>query len=102
MKIYRTITAVICVACICGCTPKLSKDDASKAVKKIMPGNFEIVSLRPLKELSGISEVVVKIGKQVMVVYLDNKGKYIVSGNVISADTQRNLTLETQKKFTDQ
>ena len=88
-----------CALMLSACSPTLSKDDLAKAIKKIMPINFEIVESHPLKELPGLIEVVVRADQQVVVIYMDNKGKYVVSGSIIDVDTKKNLTLEAQKKY---
>lgn len=99
MDILKAVVGLFFVTSFWGCSSKISNEDATKAIKKIIPGNFEIVSLRPLKELSGINEAVLKIDKQLLVVYVDKKGKYIITGNVMITDTQQNITLEAQRRF---
>ncbi len=76
-----------------------TKEEVTASIKKIMPVNFEVVQVTPVKEISGLSEVVVLIDKQPVVFYTDKSGKYVLSGSMVAVDTKQNLTLETQKKF---
>ena len=64
-----------------------------------MPVNFEILAINKVKDISGISEVVVRVGSQTIVFYVDNKAKYLISGSIMSTETKQNLTMETQKKY---
>ena len=61
-----------------------------------MPANFEIKELKNVSGLPALCEAVVMVNNQPIVLYLDNKAKYIVSGSVIELATKKNLTLETQ------
>jgi hypothetical protein len=90
----------VCLLAACSTAP--SKEEVNKAVKKVMPVDFEVLSVKPLREVPGLNEVVVRFNKQVSVVYADRKGKFLVIGSVMEAATARNLTLETQRKFSQQ
>jgi protein-disulfide isomerase len=82
----------------CGGSP-LNKEKAAASIKKIMPVNFEILAINKIKDIPGLNEVVVRVGSQTIVLYVDNKAKYLVSGTIMSTETSQNLTLETQKKY---
>lgn len=64
-----------------------------------MPPNFEVVSITPLKEFPGIVEVAVKMDKQPVVLYMDKKGQYVLSGSLIELKTKKNLTIEAQSRI---
>jgi hypothetical protein len=64
-----------------------------------MPTNFEVVSVVPLKEVPGLIEVAVKMDKQPVVLYMDNKAQYVFSGSLLHVDTKKNLTIEAQGKI---
>ena len=81
------------------CSTVPSKEEVTKAVKKVMPVEFEVLSVKPLREIPGLTEVVVRFNKQTSVVYMDKKGKYLVIGSVMEASSAKNLTLETQSKY---
>ncbi len=76
-----------------------TKDAVTASIKKIMPVNFEVVQVTPLKDISGLSEVVALVDKQPVVFYTDKTGKYVLSGSLVAVETKQNLTLETQNKF---
>lgn len=84
-------------ACGNGAAPKSGA--VSVSLKKIMPIDFEIVSIVGVPEIPGLFEVVVKVDKQVVVFYTDKKAKLVISGSIVQADTKQNLTMLTQKKF---
>jgi hypothetical protein len=81
----------------CGATP--SKEKVKEAISKLIPNKFEIVSIQKLKEVPGLVEVVLRADQQPIVIYMDQKAKYIVSGNVMAVDSKRNLTMERQKSY---
>ncbi len=76
-----------------------NKEEVAASIKKIMPVNFEVLEINKLTDIPGLFEVVVNVGKQPVVFYIDKKAKYVVSGSIVAVDTKKNLTLETQKKF---
>lgn len=85
---------------LCACTQQApSKQAVSESIKKIMPANFEVVSVTPLKEVPGLVEVSVKMDKQPVVLYMDNKAQYVFSGSLLHVDTKKNLTIEAQGKI---
>jgi hypothetical protein len=82
------------------CTAKTpSKETVSTAVKNIMPANFQIVSITPLKEMPGLIEVAVKMNNQPTVFYMDKKTQYLISGNLLHVESKKNLTIEAQAKI---
>lgn len=76
-----------------------SKEKVVEAVKKIMPANFEVVSVIPLKEIPGVIEVSIKMDKQPVVFYMDKKTQYVISGSLLHIDSKRNLTNEAQERI---
>ena len=85
---------------ICACSSKVpDKETVSESIKKIMPPNFEVVSILPLKELPGLIEVSVKMDKQPVVLYMDKKAQYVLSGSLLHVESKKNLTIEAQGKI---
>jgi hypothetical protein len=84
----------------CGCSPQApSKEVVRVAVKNIMPTNYEVVSVRVLKEVPGLIEVLIKMDKQPVVLYMDQKVQYVISGSLLNVETKKNLTIEAQKNI---
>jgi thiol:disulfide interchange protein DsbC len=84
---------------LAACSKPPAKEEVQAAVKKFIPVNFEVLQLSELKEIPGLYEVVISVNQQPVVLYVDKKAKYVLSGNVMSVENKANLTLETQKKF---
>ncbi len=84
---------------LAACSKPPAKEQVQAAVKKFIPVNFEVLQLSELKEVPGLYEVVISVNQQPVVLYVDKKAKYVLSGNVMSVENKANLTLETQKKF---
>ena len=85
---------------LCACSSQTpTKEVVSASIKKIMPPNFEVVSVTPLKEVSGLFEVAVKMDKQPVVLYMDKKAQYVFSGSLLHVETKKNLTIEAQGKI---
>jgi Disulfide bond isomerase protein N-terminus len=82
----------------CGSSPP-TKEEVTASIKKIMPVNFEVVQVTPVKEITGLSEIVALVDKQPVVFYTDKTGKYVLSGSLVAVESKKNLTLETQMKF---
>ncbi|MCX7990925.1 MAG: hypothetical protein N2999_02665 [Proteobacteria bacterium] len=76
-----------------------SKDKVKESIKQILPIEFEIASLKELKEIPGVYEVVIKLDKQHIVFYVDKKAKYIISGSIVETATKKNITLEAQNAY---
>ncbi|WP_243371406.1 disulfide isomerase DsbC N-terminal domain-containing protein [Geotalea sp. SG265] len=89
---------LFCVLLMSGCSSAPSKDVAAAALKKILPMSFSIEGVHPVKGISVLSEVIVVANKQPMVFYMDKKGAYVISGNIVEAETKKNLTIEALQK----
>ena len=76
-----------------------SKETVAASLKSIMPANYEVVSVAQLKDMPGLIEVAVKMDKQPVVLYLDKKAQYVLSGNLLELKTKKNLTIEAQSKI---
>jgi len=99
-RMMTRIAAVLFLALMvtaCGGTPK--KEDVAASIKKIMPVNFEVIGVSPVKDISGLYEVLVKVDKQPVVLYVNKNAKLVVSGSIVDIETKQNLTLEAQKKL---
>jgi hypothetical protein len=71
----------------------------TKAVQSFTPLKFDILQVRPMTEVPGLTEVVLRIDRQTLVIYLDRTGKHVIAGNITEIATKNNLTLATQQKF---
>lgn len=87
------------LTCITACSSLPSQDIATTALKKILPMSFSVEEIHSVKGISGLCEVVVVAAGQPMVFYMDKKGAYIITGNVVNADTKQNLTIEALQHF---
>jgi len=92
------IGAVSLALSACGGAPK--KEDVAASIKKIMPVNFEIIGVSAVSDIPGLFEVLVKVDKQPVVLYVNKSAKLVVSGSIVNVDSKQNLTLEAQKKIT--
>jgi len=100
MSLTRNLFVAGLAGCLTACGSSApTKEEVTASIKKIMPVNFEVVQVTPLKEISGLSEVVALVDRQPVVFYTDKQGKYVLSGSLIAVESKQNLTLETQKKF---
>jgi hypothetical protein len=84
------------------CSSAPSKEQVKESIKKIMPVSFEVVEVRELKEVPGLYQVVLQAGKQPLVVYMDKKAKYLLSGTLLSVATKTNLTMQVQQRYMKQ
>jgi thiol:disulfide interchange protein DsbC len=68
-----------------------------KGIKKIFPKlQFEMGKTGP-SEMPGICQTQIKVGNQIYVLYSDQRGDYLFSGNLFEIKNGRNLTMETQQ-----
>lgn len=89
---------VIVMFTVSGCsTNKPSEDKIKTSIKKIMPIEPQISSIKELDYFPGLVEVVVMIDGKPIVFYTDRKGDYIVSGSILKAENKQNMTQEVMK-----
>ena len=84
---------------IAGCP---SDSTITDIVHRFTPPNASVKVLedKPLKEISGLCQVVVKINNAPpTVVYMSSDGKYMIPGQLIDTTTKENLTQKTLQKF---
>ena len=99
-KFYKYSMSLAAAFTLLACSTQTpSKEKVSESVKKILPVNFEVVSVTPFKPVPGLVQVVLSMNNQPVVFYMDAKGKYIVSGSVVELETKKNLTAETLASF---
>ena len=78
------------------CPPeKTIKDNLSKLVNR----DFQIASVKPMDNMKGLCEVVLKVGLKPVVVYTNSEGKNYIVGNMFNVDTKENLTQKTASKY---
>jgi thiol:disulfide interchange protein DsbC len=100
MKLILRLTILLAlVLSISACGSAPTKEKVTTGIKKIMPVNFEVVEINKVPEVPGIYEIVIKIDKQHVVFYMDGKGQYVISGSIVDTATNKNLTVEKQKKY---
>lgn len=76
-----------------------SKEVVTESIKKIMPPNFEVITIAQLKEIPGVIEVSIKMDKQPVVLYMDKKAQYVLSGSLLHVESKKNLTIDAQAKI---
>ncbi|SNZ12138.1 DsbC family protein [Hydrogenobacter hydrogenophilus] len=76
-----------------------SKDTVKNAVKDLIPQDFTVESVSNVSNISGLCEVVVKVGAQPIVFYTDSNAQYVIAGNLISIKDKKNITRERQQEF---
>jgi len=76
-----------------------SKDTLKANLKDFIPGQFEVESVQPLKEMPSVCEVVLKVGPQPIIFYTNKDGKYVLAGNLIDIANKQNLTRARQQEF---
>lgn len=100
MVLFTKILIVVLTMTICACSNQTpDKKMVSESIKKIMPPNFEVISVTPLKEVPGLIEVAIKMDKQPVVLYMDRKAQYVLSGSLLHVESKKNLTVEAQGKI---
>ncbi|QWK20670.1 MAG: DsbC family protein [Hydrogenobacter thermophilus] len=102
LGILLSSTVLLAVSSSCGAPSAKcpSKDTVKNSVKDLIPQDFTVESVSGVKEISGLCEVVIKVGAQPLVFYTDSTGNYVVAGNIISLKDKKNLTRERQQEFT--
>ncbi|MFN3871046.1 MAG: DsbC family protein [Aquificaceae bacterium] len=76
-----------------------TKDTVKASVKDLIPQDFTVESVSQLQDIKGLCEVVVKVGTQPLVFYMDPEAKYLMAGNLISLKDKRNITRDRQQEF---
>ncbi len=94
----RLVAASVLIFGICACSSsKPSEDKIKTSIKKIMPIEPQITSIKELDYFPGLVEVVIKIDGKPIIFYTDRKGDYVVSGSILKAENKQNLTQEVMK-----
>jgi hypothetical protein len=86
----------VTVISACG-NSKPSEDKIKTSIKKIMPIEPQITSIKALDYFPGLVEVIIRIDNKPVVFYTDRKGDYIVSGSILKAENKQNMTLDAMK-----
>jgi len=76
-----------------------SKDTLKANLKEFIPGQFEVESVQPLKEMPSVCEIALKVGPQPIIFYTNEDGKYVLAGNLIDIANKQNLTKARQQEF---
>lgn len=97
--ILRGLFTISVVTTLMACSGTPTKDTVTASIKKIMPPAFEVVEIKPLKEIPGLLEVAVRMENQMVILYMDKKAQYVISGSLLEVATKKNLTIEAQNKF---
>lgn len=96
----------ILFACLClgsmawGENNCLTPTKAEGILKEFMPVNFKILSVKPVKGIPGLCEVAIKAAhKPPLIIYMDTKGAYLLSGNLFRLKDKKNITLENTESY---
>jgi hypothetical protein len=92
-----SLLALLCAGCSSSGGP--SKELVKQSMQKVLPVPFQVLDIRGVKGIPGLYQVALKAGSQPIVVYMDSKGKYLISGSLMELDTKTNLTLQNQKNY---
>ncbi len=68
-------------------------------LSKLVNRDFKIENIRPMQEMEGLCEVVLKVGLRPVVVYTNHEGKNFIVGNLFNVETKENLTQKTVDKY---
>ena len=94
------IVLSLVVLLLCACSKQVpDKKTVTDSIRKIMPPNFEVVNVAPLKEVAGLIEVSVLMDKKPVVLYMDKKAQFVFSGSLLHVESKKNLTIEAQGKI---
>ncbi len=98
MKKLSVVFSAVLLCVLCGCSSNKPSDEKIRAsIKKIMPIEPQIVSVKELDYFPGLVEVIIKIDGKPIIYYTDRKGDYVVSGSILKAENKLNLTQEVMK-----
>ncbi|MEJ5338726.1 MAG: DsbC family protein [Aquificaceae bacterium] len=86
-------------ACGQGSAKCPTKEQVKSSVKELIPQDFTVESVSQLQNIRDLCEVVVKVGAQPLVFYMDGKGEYLLAGNLISLKDKKNITRDRQQEF---
>ncbi len=93
-------TLALAAALAASLTPARAGDaEIRQAVQNLAPG-AKVASIAKTG-LSGIVEVVVDGAQGPMVIYADDKGEYLLAGDLLDVKSRRNLTRERMDKLTE-
>ncbi|MCM0083679.1 hypothetical protein L4X63_19000 [Geomonas sp. Red32] len=98
----KLLTVVVVSLALAACSQAPTKEEVTGAVKKIIPMQFEVLQVTQLQEIPALYQVVIRVNNQPVVLYVDKKAQYIVSGSVLALDKKVNLTAEVQKQYLQQ
>ena len=92
---------VLClfVFILAACSKPPATEQVQESIKQFIPVNFEVLRITEFKGISGLYEVVITVGGEPVVLYVDKKTKFVFSGNIMSTENKANLTLLTQQEF---
>ncbi|MCS7171295.1 MAG: DsbC family protein, partial [Aquificaceae bacterium] len=93
------LVAVLAGACGQGSAKCPTKEQVKTSVKDLIPQDFSVESVSQLQNIKGLCEVVVKVGAQPLVFYMDSQGQYLLAGNLISLKDKKNVTRDRQQEF---
>jgi len=95
-------TLALALFLLAGCQIKSecpSKDSLKATLKGFILGQFEVESIKPLKEMPSVCEVVLKVGTQPIIFYTNKDGKYVLAGDLIDIANKQSLTASRQQEL---
>ncbi|MCS6957205.1 MAG: DsbC family protein [Aquificaceae bacterium] len=96
---FVVATTFLVGACGQGSAKCPTKEQVKTSVKDLIPQDFTVESVSQLQNIKGLCEVVVKVGAQPLVFYMDSQGQYLLAGNLISLKDKKNVTRDRQQEF---
>lgn len=96
----KKLVALLALALmVAGCSKPPGKEQVQEALKRYTPLKFEVLQVSKTQQIPGLYEVVLRADKQTLVLYMDQKAQYVLSGNLVDLESKKNLTVETQNQF---
>ncbi|GFO55191.1 hypothetical protein GMSM_21980 [Geomonas sp. Red276] len=95
----KFLAAAVLSLSLVACSQAPTNEQVAGAIKKIIPSKFDVLQVSQLKEIPSLYQVVIRVNNQPIVLYVDSKAQYIVSGSVLALDKKVNLTAEVQKQY---
>ena len=95
----KSLVLCLFVLAFAACSKPPATEQVQESIKQFIPVNFEVLRISEFKGIPGLYEVVISVSGEPVVLYVDKKAKFVLSGNIMSTEDKANLTLQTQQEF---